>query len=81
MDERAKRREVQSHPESSRRRCDRHVGLKVTRLTLGDLMVCDTLPALQGGGMGRQESAKAIVGMSTVPKGRMSMRGNRLVVR
>ena len=45
-------------------------GTKVTRLTLGDLLSCRScvgvstrgvLPAPQGGGMGRQKSAEAVV--------------------
>ena len=38
-------------------------GMKVTRLTLGDLPSCPAgvLPAPQGVGMGRQKSAEAIV--------------------
>lgn len=50
-------------------------GMKVTRLTLGDLPFClvrmsDVLPALRGVGMGRQKSAEAIVAAVTaVAKG------------
>jgi hypothetical protein len=40
-------------------------GTKVTRLTLGSLPTCPlsrgVLPALQGGGMGRQMTAEAVV--------------------
>jgi hypothetical protein len=35
-------------------------GVKVTRLTLGDLLACHELVALQGGTMSGQKSAEAI---------------------
>lgn len=35
-------------------------GMKVTRITLGDLPTCLVLPASRGGGKGWQKSAEAI---------------------
>ena len=35
-------------------------GMKVARLTLGDLPTCHVLPSLQSDGMGGQKSAEAV---------------------
>jgi RNA-directed DNA polymerase len=41
-------------------------GMKVTRITLGDLSTCFVLPASRGVGMGWQKSAEAIrVGLTS----------------
>lgn len=46
-------------------------GMKVTRITRGDLSICLVLLASRGAGMDRQKSAEAIVaGLTAVAKGR-----------
>ncbi len=43
--------------------------MKVTRITLGDLVACLWLLLPRGGGMGDQKSAEAIVGVLPVTEG------------
>ena len=42
---------------------------KVTRITLGGLMICHWLPPSRGGGMDYQKSAEAIVGCLPATEG------------
>ncbi len=66
------RRQIASKPDTYTETADVYaagISGKVTRITLGGLIICLWLLPLRGGGMGDQKSAEAIVGCSPVAEG------------